>query len=336
MKKIGLIGYGYWGPNLARNIEGSSQFELSAILEINPDRRRTACSKHPSTEIVASLDELYKLSLDAVAIATPVSTHYALVKKSLLEGLHVLVEKPLTGSVVEAEELVALAKEKDLALMVDHTFLYTSAVQKIKSLIDAGDIGNLLYYEADRENLGLFQKDVNAMWDLSVHDISILSYIFHETPKKVTAIGSRSLENSPESTTYLSLAFDGFKVASIRANWLSPVKVRRIVIGGSKKIIIYDELNTIEKIKIYDKGVNPLPTDSLDEKHNQAITYRHGDVYSPNLDDIEALSNMIEKFAQEMSGPRTREGSGETGLSIVKILSAAQKSMDRSGEPVEV
>ena len=253
---IGLVGFGYWGPNLARNLDKSDKFNLSHICDLDASRRSTAEKSHPDSVITASYQGLLDSEeIDAIAIATPVNTHYLLAKKALLRGKHVLVEKPITESLIEAEELVNIAEKNNLTLMVDHTFTFTGAVQKIKDFISDGQIGELFYYSSERVNLGIFQADVNVLWDLAVHDLSILNYLKKEPPIKVSACGINHVPGEPENIAFMTLFYKSSFMAHINVNWLSPVKLRRCLIGGSKKMIVYDELSSDEKIKVYDKGI---------------------------------------------------------------------------------
>lgn len=333
--RIGVIGLGYWGPNLARNFNQSPNCELSYLCDANTSQLEKISALYPQAALVDNVDELLlKQDLDAVAIATPVSTHYALTKKALLSGKHVLVEKPMTDSVAEAQELVTIAKEQSLTLMVDHTFNYTSAIQKLKALIQKEELGELLYWDSVRINLGLLQQDVNVVWDLAPHDLSILDYLLDMKPISVKAVGTRHFSKKVEEVAYLTLRFENNFIAHFHFNWLSPVKVRQTLIGGSKKMVVYDDIEATEKIKIYDCGIDVIENDSA--RYERMVQYRTGDIYSPHLKNIEALGVEIEHFVNVVRGQETCISDGNSGLRVVRILEAAQKSIEANGQEVKL
>lgn len=335
MISVGVIGYGYWGPNLVRNFFEAPGFRMAAVADLSPERRAQAASRYPSVRTTADYHEiLADPKIDAVAIATPVSTHFALAREALRAGKHVLVEKPLASSSEEARQLIEEAEQRHRVLLVDHTFVYTGAVRKIHELVAAGDLGEIYYYDSVRVNLGLFQHDVSVIWDLGVHDLSIMDYVLAREPRAVSATGIRHVPDTPESLAYLTLFFDGNLLAHFHLNWLAPVKVRKTLIGGSRKMIVYDDLEPSEKLKVYDKGITV--NDSVESVYKTLISYRTGDMWSPRLDLTEALRTEAEHFLQCIEqGQRPLTG-GEAGLRVVRILEAASQSMAERGRPVEV
>lgn len=335
---IGLIGYGYWGPNLARNLEKSSRFNLKCICDLNHERLNIAKNLYRNIQAISNIDDLLNSNeIEAVAIATPVNSHYQLTKKALECGKHVLVEKPITESFEQAIELVNIAKARSLCLMVDHTFIFTPAVQKIKELINTDAIGDPLYYCAERVNLGIFQPDVNVIWDLAVHDLSILNYITSLKPVKVSACGMSHVDGRPANIAFLTLYYSSTFIAHITINWLSPVKLRRCLIGGSKKMLVYDELNADEKLKVYDRGIE-IQSQKLnkDDIYNAVIGYRTGDISIPKLETVEALWSEVEHFADCIESGLIPRSSGSEGAIIVAVLEAASESMNNHGAPVAI
>jgi predicted dehydrogenase len=332
--KIGLIGFGYWGPNLARNFSANPDFELAAICDFSADRLARARRFYPRTFLCSTIDEFFGLNeLDAVAIATPVATHYELAKRALESGRHVWLEKPMTESVAQAESLIELAERRNRVLLVDHTFVYTGAVRKIKQIIDRGELGELMYYDSTRINLGLFQQDINVIWDLAPHDISIMDYLMPFKKQAVSATGLHYFGNGLVPKSLLTVYLDGNLVAHINVSWVSPLKVRQTLIGGTLKMIVYDDNQLSEKVKIYDKGVELNSTDK-EEIYHLKVQYRVGDMYSPKLDDYEALALETEHFVDCIQNSKTPLTGGREGLEVVKVLVAAQESLNNRGLPV--
>jgi predicted dehydrogenase len=326
MLRIGVIGYGYWGPNIVRNFSTANGSEVKMVCDMNQQTLKKVKKAYPQITVTDNIDELIKNpEVDAVAIATPVFTHHDLAKKALEEGKSVFLEKPFTYTVAEAEDLVELAAKKNLKLMVDHTFLYTGAVRKIRQLIDDGILGNLYYFDSVRVNLGLFQHDVNVVWDLAPHDISIMDYIIGEKPQAVVATGAGHFGRGLEDIAYLTFYYDHNIIAHINANWLSPVKVRTTLIGGEKKMLVWNDLEPDEKIKIYDKGVK---VKTKEGQYNLLVDYRSGDMWAPKVEQTEALKLMAEKFVDYVKNGGTVVNDGIAGLNNVKMLEAASKSLN--------
>ncbi|MCU1259812.1 MAG: oxidoreductase domain protein [Bryobacterales bacterium] len=335
MVRLGVIGYGYWGPNLVRNFSEAPGAQVTMVSDMRPDRLMLALRRYPSLKTTSDYRELLRdPDIDAVVIATPVSTHYDLAMKALQAGKHVLVEKPMTATTEQALRLVEEAAVRGLRLMVDHTFTYTSAVRKIKELVAAGSIGEIYYYDSVRVNLGIFQHDVNVLWDLAVHDLSIMDYILPFTPYAVSATGMSHLPGKPENIAYLTLFFEESLIAHIHVNWLAPVKIRRTLIGGNRKMIVYDDLEPSEKVKTYDKGVTFDA--GAEVKHQMLVGYRAGDMWAPHLDVTEALLTEATHFVRCVEGAETPQTSGESGLRVVRILEAATRSIGDRGRPVEL
>jgi predicted dehydrogenase len=339
MIRIGVIGYGYWGPNIVRNFHTHEGAEVSMVCDKNPKTQERLRKAHPSMAFSTDENEILKSpSIDLVAVVTPVWTHYELAKKALENGKHVFVEKPFTCSVAQAEELVELADKKNLKIMVDHTFLFTGAVKKIRQLIDEGSMGDLYYYDSLRVNLGLFQHDVNVIWDLAPHDLSIMDYVIGEKPDAVVATGESHLNNI-EDVAFITVYFPKKIIAHVNVNWLSPVKVRTTLIGGEKKMLVWNDLEADEKIKIYDKGVsmsnaaNPANPGGL---HKLLVSYRSGDMWAPQVEQIEALRAETAYFLQCIQENKTPFNDGVAGLRVVRILEAADKSVRKRGEVVSL
>ncbi len=332
---IGVVGYGYWGPNLVRNFISSPNAHLVAIADRDPAKLLASRHLYPGVAVTESIDNLLvDPSIDAIAIATPVRTHYELTLAALRAGKHVLVEKPLAPSADQVRHLMDEADRRGLTLMVDHTFLYTPAVQKIRDLIAQGELGDVYYYDSTRSSLGLFQSDVNVIWDLAVHDISIIQYIMDEIPVAVSATGSCHVTGSPENMAHITLFFESKCVAHVSVNWLSPVKVRQTFIGGNKKMIVYDDLEPTEKIKLYDKGITlNAPTENA---HQFRIGYRAGDMWAPNISTKEALQTEIEHFIDCVRTGATPVSSGLSGLRVIEVLEAASRSIAEHGKPVSL
>jgi predicted dehydrogenase len=326
--KFGVIGYGYWGPNVVRNLASLDGSEMIAIAEINSAARTRAQRSYPATEITAyASDVIGSSKIDAVAIVTPVWTHYELAKAALEMGKHVFVEKPFTSNCAQGEELINLALQKNLKIMVDHTFLFTGAVTKISELLNDGLIGNLYYYDSTRVNLGLFQHDINVLWDLAPHDLSIMDYLIRTKPEAVVATGQSHL-NGHEDVAFMTLYFPEKVIAHINVNWLSPVKVRTTLIGGEKKMLVWNDLEADEKVKVYDKGVNISNREGV---YELLVDYRSGDMWIPHLDQVEALRQELSYFVNCVSTGQEPFNNGCAGLRVVKMLEAASESLGKKG-----
>ena len=337
MLGIGVVGYGYWGPNLVRNFAETPGVQLLAVCDNRADRLELVKKRFPGVQTFSQFSEmLANPELDAVAIATPVHLHFTLAQQALNAGKHVLVEKPLSFSSHEAAQLIELARAKNLVLMVDHTFIYTGAVKKIRELVASGDLGDFLYYDSVRVNLGLFQHDVNVLWDLAVHDLSILDFILPERATAVSATGMAHVPGKPENMAYMTLYFTSNVIAHIHVNWLSPVKVRQTLIGGSKKMIVYDDLMPSEKIKIYDRGISLQQNSRPEDVYKLLVSYRTGDMWAPKLDETEALKAEAAEFARCVTTGATPDNDGAAGLRIVRILEAASESLKHRGQPVDI
>src|SRR3989442_215695 len=328
MIKFGVIGYGYWGPNVVRNLTAIDGSEVLLVCDKSPDARRASQRAHPGIPVTADADELLSSSeIDAIAVVTPVWTHYELVKAALENGKHVFVEKPFTSSVEEAEELIELAIRKNLKIMVDHTFLFTGAVKKIHQLLEEGALGSLYYYDSMRVNLGLVQHDVNVIWDLAPHDLSIMDYLIKERAEAVVATGQTHL-NGFEDVAFITVYFPNKIIAHINVNWLSPVKVRTTLIGGERKMLLWNDLEADEKIRIYDKGADISSREGL---YNLLVKYRSGDMWAPQVEQVEALHQELTYFVDCISRDITPFNDGTAGLRVVKMLEAANESLRKRG-----
>jgi predicted dehydrogenase len=335
MIKIGLIGFGYWGPNLARNFNGNPDFDLAAICDFSPDRLETAGRLYPQAKLLDNVDDLFNgKDLDVVAVATPVASHFKLAKKALVSGRHVWLEKPMTEKVEQAEELIELAEQKNKVLLVDHTFVYTGAVRKIKELINQGELGELVYYDSNRVNLGLFQQDVNVIWDLAPHDISIMDFLMPFQKNEVSATGCFYYGNGVCPKSLLTIYMQNDTIAHINVSWVSPVKIRQTLIGGTLKMVVYDDNLPSEKIKIYDKGVDLDFT--KEEIYHLKVQYRVGDMYAPKLDEHEALELETSHFADCLMNGKQPLTDGKAGLEVVKVLVASEESLKNKGAPVKL
>lgn len=332
---IGVIGYGYWGPNLVRNFANLEAARVIAVSDFEPAKLATCKRIYPGVETTTDFRTLLSdPDVDAVAIATPVHTHFELAMAALRAGKHVLVEKPMAETSDQVRRLIEEADRRGLTLMVDHTFLYTPAVRKIRELVREKELGEIYYYDSIRSSLGLFQSDVNVIWDLAVHDLSIIHHIFDERPVAVSATGSSHVAGSPENMGHMTLFFESSCVAHVSVNWLSPIKVRQTFIGGSRKMIVYDDLEPTEKIKVYDKGITL--NGSPEKSHQLRIGYRAGDMWAPHMPATEALQTEVAHFVSCIQhGTRPISG-GDSGLSVIEILEAAGRSMVRQGNPVEL
>ena len=330
---IGVVGYGYWGPNLVRNFASVEGAQVIAICDIDESKMALLSRRHPAAMITNKFQDLLKdKRIDAIVIATPVHTHFELALASLKAGKHILVEKPLAHTSEQVIRLIEEAERRNLILMVDHTFLYTPAVRKIRELIVEGALGDIYYYNGIRFSLGLFQSDVNVIWDLAVHDISIIQYIFDEKPVAVSATAASHVAGSPENMAHISLFFPSSCIAHISVNWLSPVKVRQTLIGGSSKMIVYDDGEAAEKIKVYDKGITVNGT--AEKELQLRINYRAGDMWAPHLPAKEALHTEAEHFIACLHNGESPISDGKTGLQVVEILEAASRSVAAKGNPV--
>ncbi len=334
MVHIGMVGYGYWGNNLLRNFINTPNCTIKTVCDLRNERLQIAKKTFPTIEITTSIEELiYDPKIDAVVVATPVFLHYKFAKMALEAGKHVLVEKPLTASIAEASELVELALKKQLILAVDHTFLFTSSVQKIKKMVDCAELGKLQYFDSTRINLGLFQPDVNVIWDLAPHDISILNYLVKEKPISVSCTGKSHTASKLEDIAYLTINYSSDFIAHFSCSWISPVKIRRILLGGDKKMCLFDDVEPTEKVKIYDTGFD---VKNEEEKHKMLIDYRIGDIYLPKIAQKEALSEMAADFITAIEKKIKPLVDGESGLEVVKILDAAQRSINAKGAEIKL
>ena len=335
MINIGLIGYGYWGPNLARNFNANPNMNLVSICDFSSDRLKMASVLYPQVNMVDNVDDFYKENhLDAVAIATPVSVHYELARRALKAGKHVWLEKPMTDNVDHAVELNELALKGNRTLLLDHTFVYTGAVRKIKQLIDQGELGKMMYYDSTRVNLGLFQQDVDVIWDLAPHDISILDFLIPKKKLAVSATGSSYFSNGVVAKSILTIYMEDEVISHINTSWVSPVKIRQTLIGGSAKMILYDDNHPSEKIKVYDKGVELFET--KEDLYRLNVQYRVGDMYAPKVDNVEALALETEHFVDCVNSGKQPLTGGEAGLEVVKVLVASKESLTKRGAPVEL
>jgi predicted dehydrogenase len=323
---FGVIGYGYWGPNVVRNLATLDGMRVTAIADMSATARTRAQKAYPSIPVTADVPSiLTSTEIDAIAIVTPVWTHYELAKAALENGKHVFVEKPLTSNSEQGEELIELAQKKNLRLMVDHTFLFTGAVRKIRQLLNEQALGKLYYYDSTRVNLGLFQHDINVIWDLAPHDLSIMDYLIGKSPEAIVATGQRHL-NGHEDIAYLTLYFPDNVIAHVNVNWLSPVKIRMTLIGGEKKMLLWNDLVADEKLRIYDKGVDITSQEGV---YDMLVSYRSGDMWSPQLDRTESLRTELTYFAECVSNGCDPFNDGQSGLRVVKILEAATRSLEK-------
>lgn len=328
MLKIGVIGYGYWGPNIVRNFNGIDGAKVTSLCDLNEVVLGKASKVYPAMAMTKDTNQvLSSKDVDAVAIITPVFSHFDLAKKALEQGKHVFVEKPFTSTVAQAEELIELAAKKNLQIMVDHTFLFTGAVQKIKQLVSEGHLGKLFYYDSMRVNLGLFQHDVNVVWDLAPHDFAIMDYVIPERPMAVSATGEIHY-NGLEDVAYVTVYCENNVIAHFNVNWLSPVKVRNTLIGGDKKMLVWNDLEADEKLKIYDKGVDVKTRENV---YDLLVSYRSGDAWVPKIAQIEALRAEAEYFVDCVENNKTPLNDGVSGLRVVKMLEATNASIKAKG-----
>lgn len=325
---FGVIGYGYWGPNIVRNLANVEGSQIIAIAEISAGARARAQKAYPNVRVTADTSEVIRSTeIDAIAVVSPVWTHYELAKAALENGKHVFVEKPFTSNTAQAEELINLAQQKNLKIMVDHTFLFTGAVRKISQLLEEGSLGKLYYYDSTRVNLGLFQHDINVLWDLAPHDLSIMDHLLKGRPEAVVATGQAHL-NGHEDVAYMTVYFPEKVIAHINVNWLSPVKVRTTLIGGEKRMLVWNDLEADEKIKIYDKGVEMTSREGV---YDLLVSYRTGDMWAPQVEQGEALRQEMTYFVECIKSGKEPFNNGCAGLRVVKMLEAASESLSKRG-----
>lgn len=325
---FGVIGYGYWGPNVVRNLASMEGSRVITIAEIDSGARMRALKAYPGIGVTSdAMDVITAKDIDAVAVITPVWTHYDLAKAALMNGKHVFVEKPFTSNTAQGEELVNLAQQKNLRIMVDHTFLFTGAVRKIRQLLDDGALGKLYYYDSTRVNLGLFQHDINVLWDLAPHDLSIMDYLITTKPEAIVTTGQSHLSGY-EDVAYMTLYFPEKVIAHINVNWLSPVKVRTTLIGGEKRMLVWNDLEADEKVRVYDKGVQINNNEGV---YDLLVHYRSGDMWAPHLDQAEALRQELAYFVDCISTGKEAFNDGAAGLRVVRILEAASESLSKRG-----
>ena len=333
MIRIGVVGYGYWGPNIVRNFNNTEGLKIVSVCDIDPEKLKRARKAYPNIELTSDPNNILSSpNIDAVAVITPVSTHFDLARKALQNDKHIFVEKPFTYTTAQAEELIELAAKKNLKIMVDHTYLFTGAVRKMKELIDKGTLGNLYYFDSTRVNLGLFQHDVNVIWDLAPHDFSIMDHLIKERPVAILATGGVHF-NGLEDIAYVTVYFANKIIAHFNVNWLSPVKVRTTLIGGTQRMLVWNDVDSDEKIKVYDKGVEIKNGEGI---YNLLVSYRSGDMWVPKIDQIEALKFESEYFVDCVSNNKIPINDGQAGLRIVKMLEAANKSLKNKSKIIPI
>jgi len=333
--KLAVVGCGYWGQNLIRNFAELKEAEIKAVCDFDLASLARINRRYPGVELKPDYEDILADSrIDGIIIATPVATHYPFARMALQAGKHVLVEKPLTTSSKQALDLIELAEKRGKTLMVDHTFLYTGAVRQMKALIDSGELGDLLYFDSVRISLGLVQGDINVLWDLGPHDFSIMNYLCDRDPVAVSATGMKHLGCPFESIAYVSVHFNDNLIAHFHLNWLAPVKIRTTLLGASKKMIVYNDMETSEKVKVYDKGISM----HFDPEHRERLLtgYRNGDMFAPNLDAGEALRTMARDFISAIVEKRSPVSDGYTGYRVVRLLEMAQQSMAQNGRAMEL
>jgi predicted dehydrogenase len=331
--RIGVVGYGYWGPNIVRNFGGHEKADVVAVCDKSPQSLERVRRAHPNMPVTSDYKEMLTApNIDAVAVVTPVWTHFELAKKALENGKHVFVEKPFTYTSRQAEELIELAEKLNLKIMVDHTFLFTGAVRRIRQLVDDGTLGDLYYYDSTRVNLGLFQHDVNVIWDLAPHDLSIMDYVIEQKPEAVVATGACHL-NGLADAAFITLYYPNNLIGHLNVNWLSPVKVRTTLIGGEKKMVVWNDLEADEKIKVYDRGVQVTSGEAV---YQQLVSYRTGDMWSPNVEQVEALKLEAGYFIDCIRNNKKPFNDGGAGLRVVRILEAADQSLRQKGQIVQL
>jgi predicted dehydrogenase len=330
--RVGVIGYGYWGPNIVRNFHGQDRSRVVAVCDKSSKSLDRVRHAFPSMKTTTDCKELLTSpDIDVIAVVTPVWTHFELAKTALENGKHVFVEKPFTCTTAQAEELIELADRKKLKIMVDHTFLFTGAVKRMKEMIDDGTLGELYYYDSMRVNLGLFQHDVNVLWDLAPHDLSIMDYLIKQKPEAVVATGERHL-NGVADIAFMTLYYPNNMIGHINVNWLSPVKVRTTLIGGEKKMLVWNDLEADEKLKVYDKGVQ-MKGDGV---YDLLVSYRSGDMWAPRVEQVEALKMEAAYFVDCITNNKTPFNDGVAGLHVVRMLEAADQSLQQKGKIVRL
>ena len=335
MIKVGVIGYGYWGPNLVRNFMAALGSAVTRVCDLRDERLSSLGKIYPGIKTCSDATDLINdPEIDAVIIATPVSSHFDLAMSALKAGKHVLVEKPLAAKSDQARKLVDEAAARNLVLLVDHTFVYTDAVRKIRELIGSGQLGDIYYYDAVRVNLGLFQHDVNVIWDLAIHDLSIIDHVLPSKPVAVSATGISHVPGQPENVAYITLFFSSAQIAHVHVNWLTPVKVRHTLIGGSEKMILYDDLEPSEKLKVYDKGIDVTP--EPEDVYKMLVSYRLGDMWAPQLSNTEALQTEALHFIDCIENKKQPETDGPAGLRMVNLIEAAETSLRDRGRLIEL
>ena len=329
---VGIVGLGYWGPNLVRNFYGHPKSKVVICCDLSEERCQKIARFYPSSACTQQVEDvLSHPEVEAIAIATPVHTHYALAKEALHTGKHVLVTKPLTSDVAQAQELVDLAEEKGLVLQVDHTFIYHPAVEKLKDIVVRGELGDVCYFDSVRINLGLFQSDISVIWDLAPHDISIMQHLIDRPVKWVQAAGACHAGQPVESMAYITVQFADNVLGHCHVNWLAPMKVRLVMIGGSRRMAVYDDNLVTEKVKLYDKGVT---LNSIEGLYEAMIQYRNGDMYAPAIDNSEALAREVGHFLFCIRQGKRPLTDGRAGLCAVRILAAAQESLRKDGQRI--
>src|SRR5271168_5121912 len=330
--RVGVIGYGYWGPNIVRNFHGQERSRVMAVCDKSPKSLERVRHAFPGIRTTSDCRELLtSADIDAVAVVTPVWTHFELAKTALENGKHVFVEKPFTCTTAQGEELIELAERKHLKIMVDHTFLFTGAVNRMKEMIDNGTLGDLYYYDSTRVNLGLFQHDVNVLWDLAPHDLAIMDHLIKEKPEAIVATGERHL-NGVADIAFMTLYYPNNIIGHINVNWLSPVKVRTTLIGGERKMLVWNDLEADEKIKIYDKGVQM----SGDGVYQLLVSYRSGDMWAPRVEQVEALKLEAAYFVDCILNDKQPFNDGVAGLHVVRVLEAADQSLQQTGKVIRL
>jgi predicted dehydrogenase len=338
MLNVAILGYGYWGPNVARNFHASPGVKLVGISDLDEKRLGLAQTHYPFVRTTRDAKDLIRSNdIDVLAIVTPVFAHYELAREALQNGKHIFVEKPFTATSDQAKELIDLAARHGRKILVDHTFLFTGAVRKIKQIIESGALGKLFFYDSVRVNLGLFQHDVNVVWDLAPHDFAIMSYLIPEAPCAVSAQGARHIAGKFEDVAYVCLHFaDSTFIAHFHVNWLSPVKIRSTLISGDKKMLVWDDLSNDEKIKIFDRGVEINGQTGKDGIHRLLVSYRSGDIHIPRLEGIEALRAEVDYFVNCIDKNEEPFNNGEAGLQVVRLLEAADKSLKNDGQRIKL
>ena len=335
MIRIAVVGCGYWGPNLIRNFTDATESTVARVCDLAPERLERIKSRYPWIETSTVTEDVIRApDVDAVVIATPVSTHFDLAMMALREGKHVLIEKPMAENSAQCSKLIETAEANRLTLLVDHTFVYTAAVQKIRDLITEGELGELYYYDSVRVNLGLFQHDVSVVWDLAVHDIAIMDFLLQKQPEAISATGISHVVGQPDNVAYVTFFFPDSLIAHVHVNWLAPAKIRQTLIGGSKRMVVYDSLQPAEPIRVYDKGVQ-IETD-VESIHRMKISYRVGDMWAPKLDNTEALAILARHFCNCVAGREEPITPGLAGLRVVTALEAAEASIRQQGAPVSL